>query len=395
VGGKMNTKYILGINYLLIIYIFFGCTTNVVKLDHPDNIPSENRSPWSFYDNFSSGSLSYYDQSHITGESDFNPVEFKVDENGDSFVALTSRTGLNSHFNRGQKYIKDRVELGTPYYHGDIRNREIWWGFRVKLPKNVQYNKEQDKAGEKHIMISQIKFIYKGKGITNHPHFKFNFFPNDDGTYIQVRNKYGKNNFNLKPFKSISSLEWTSYKIGIYVSENNKNGWVKFYRNGNLLFKFQGDTYSHDGGKYKHSTLRIGVYRTSGIKGIDEIESDSDTLHFDDFIVASAEEMIDSIHSKFYKIDKSIKTQITYGKFGSEYQKQLDKLADENKNLSKKLFKGVGSKKQSATAKKEYLNAIKVGTLEVYQKFLKQFGNDPSAKFHVRLIKKRIKKLNN
>ena len=41
------------------------------------------------------------------------------------------------------------------------------------------------------------------------------------------------------------------------------------------------------------------------------------------------------------------------------------------------------------------MNAIKVGTLEVYQKFLKQFGNDPSAKFHVRLIKKRIQKLNN
>ena len=390
----MNTRYISKINFIVIICIFFGCT-NVVKLDHPDNIPSEHRSPWSFHDNFSSGSLSYYDQSHIAGESDFNPVKFKVDENGDTFVALTSRTGLNSHFNRGQKYKKDRVELGTPYYHGDIRNREIWWGFRVKLPKNVQYNKEQDKAGEKHIMISQIKFIYKGKGITNHPHFKFNFYPNDDGTYIQVRNKSGKNNFYLKPFKSISSVEWTSYKIGIYVSENNRNGWVKFYRNGNLLFQFQGDTYSHDGGKYKHSTLRIGVYRTSGIKGIDEIESDSDTLHFDDFIVASAEEMIDSIHSKFYKIDKSIKTQITYDKFGAEYQKQLNKLADENKNLSKKLFKGSGSQKQSSAAKQEYMNAIKVGTLEVYQKFLKQFGNDPSAKFHVRLIKKRIQKLNN
>ena len=147
---------------------------------------------------------------------------------------------------------------------------------------------------------------------------RLGFYPNDDGTYIQVRNKSGKNNFYLKPFKSISSVEWTSYKIGIYVSENNRNGWVKFYRNGNLLFKFQGDTYSHDGGRYKHSNVRIGVYRTSGIKGIDEIEADSDTLHFDDFIVASAEEMIDSIHSKFYKIDKSIKTQITYDKFGAE-----------------------------------------------------------------------------
>ena len=390
----MNTRYISKINFIVIICIFFGCT-NVVKLDHPDYIPTEQRSPWSFHDNFSSGSLSYYDQSHIAGESGFNPVEFKVDENGDHFVALTSRKGLNSHLNRGQKYIKDRVELGTPYYYGDIRNREIWWGFRVKLPKNVFYNKEQDKAGEKHIMISQIKFIYKGKGITYHPHFKFNFYPNDDGTYIQVRNKSGKNNFYLKPFKSISSVEWTSYKIGIYVSENNKNGWVKFYRNGNLLFKFQGDTYSHDGGRYKHSNVRIGVYRTSGIKGIDEIEADSDTLHFDDFIVASTEEIIDSIHSIFYKIDQSIKTQITYGKFGDEYQEQINKLADENKDQFNKLFKGSGSQKQSSAAKQEYMNAIKVGTLEVYQKFLKQFGNDPSAKFHVRLIKKRIQKLSN
>ena len=96
----VNMKTIFfSINYLFIIYIFFGCTTNVVKLDHPDNIPSEHRSPSSFHDNFSSGSLSYYDQSHIAGESDFNPVEFKVDKNGATFVALTSRTGLNYHFN--------------------------------------------------------------------------------------------------------------------------------------------------------------------------------------------------------------------------------------------------------------------------------------------------------
>ena len=105
--------------------------------------------------------------------------------------------------------------------------------------------------------------------------------------------------------------------------------------------------------------------------------------------------MIDSIHSKFYKIDKSIKTQITYGKFGDEYQEQINKLADENEDQFNKLFKGSGSQKQSSAAKQEYMNAIKVGTLEVYQKFLKQFGNDPSAKFHVRLIKKRIQKLNN
>nr|ALS56085.1 hypothetical protein [uncultured bacterium EIL80B09] len=369
----MNKIYFTTLNFIVFICLSSGCT-NVLKLDHPDNIPIEQRSPWSFYDNFTSRSLSYYDQSHIAGEWGFNPVEFKVDENGDTFVALTSRTGLNSHFNRGQKYIKDRVEIGTPYYHGNIRNREIWWGFRVKLPKNVQYNKEQDKAGEKHIMISQIKFIYKGKGVTNHPHFKFNIYPNDDGTYVQVRNKSGKNNFYLEPFKSISALEWTSYKIGIFISDNKKKGWVKFYRNGNLLFNFKGDTFSHDGGIYKHSTVRIGVYRTSGIKGIDKIKEDSDTLHFDDFIVASTEDIIDKKLLKFYKINKLIETKISY----------------EKENQFNKLFKGSGSQKQSPEAKKDYIYAIKVGTLEEYKKFLNKYKNDPSAKFHVRLIKKRI-----
>ena len=50
---------------------------------------------------------------------------------------------------------------------------------------------------------------------------------------------------------------------------------------------------------------------------------------------------------------------------------------------------------QSPEAKKDYIYAIKVGTLEEYKKFLNKYKNDPSAKFHVRLIKKRIQKLNN
>ena len=44
--------------------------------------------------------------------------------------------------------------------------------------------------------------------------------------------------------------------------------------------------------------------------------------------------------------------------------------------------------------RKAYQNAIKIGTIEAYQKFLKQYENDSSAKFQVRLIKKRIQKLN-
>ena len=64
----------------------------------------------------------------------------------------------------------------------------------------------------------------------------------------------------------------------------------------------------------------------------------------------------------------------------NEYQEQFNKLADGNVNLFNKLFKGSGSHKQSFDAKQEYMNAIKVGTLNVHQKFLKQFGNDPSEK---------------
>ena len=45
--------------------------------------------------------------------------------------------------------------------------------------------------------------------------------------------------------------------------------------------------------------------------------------------------------------------------------------------------------------KMAFQNTIKIGTVEACQKFLKEYENDSSARFEVRLIKKRMQKLNN
>ena len=97
-------------------------------------------------DDFSKESLNQYDQSHIYfcnfNCGSYKSYQFLKEDNGNKFIRLTSRSGQLSHFNRGQKkYLKDRIELGTKSNKlskswSDLDDKEIWWSFDVKLPKN-------------------------------------------------------------------------------------------------------------------------------------------------------------------------------------------------------------------------------------------------------------------
>ena len=62
---------------------------------------------------------------------------------------------------------------------------------------------------------------------------------------------------------------------------------------------------------------------------------------------------------------------------------------------SMKIFSEVANHKQSNKAKIDFNKTIKIRTLEAYLTFLKKYENDYSAKFHVNLFKKRLRKLKN
>ena len=108
-------------------------------------------------DDFEQQRLNLYDHSHIKKKS----VEY-IKENQNTFVRLTTTIGQLSHFNRGSKHIKDRIELGTPHDFlseswDDIDGKTFWYGFDVKMPPGKSLIN-----GDK-ITISQIKTIDKDK----------------------------------------------------------------------------------------------------------------------------------------------------------------------------------------------------------------------------------------
>ena len=83
--------------------------------------------------------------------------------------------------------------------------------------------------------------------------------------------------------------EWSTYKIGIYNTRDN-DGFVRVYKDGELMFDYNGVTYDWRG-QYYQTHVRLGVYRDRvvGIKYPDQ------TIHFDDFIVVSDEKTLDQI----------------------------------------------------------------------------------------------------
>ena len=88
--------------------------------------------------------------------------------------------------------------------------------------------------------------------------------------------------------------EWSTYKIGIY-NTRGKDGFVKVYKDNELMFDYEGITYDWRG-RYTGSYIRIGIYRQSG-KNFG-IEYPDQTIHFDDFIVVSDEKTLDQLIRK-------------------------------------------------------------------------------------------------
>ena len=88
--------------------------------------------------------------------------------------------------------------------------------------------------------------------------------------------------------------EWSTYKIGIY-NTRGKDGFVKVYKDNELMFDYKGITYDWSG-PYDETCIRVGAYRDSGKQF--GIEYSDQTIHFDDFIVVSDENTLDQLIRK-------------------------------------------------------------------------------------------------
>ena len=234
-------------------------------------------------DDFSSKQLKGYDKSHIAkNKKDFKSYEFINENNGNTFIRLSSRVGQLSHFNKGQEYIKDRIELGTreqslPNSWKKLDGKTFSWMFDAKLPDNV------NGTNAKVITITQLKTIEKNnKKKQCHPGMPFRINYHDKQTWIAITDgnniKYNKKYY----FENFLTKEWINFKIEYHFS---KNGWVKVFKNNELIFDYTGNTMFTEYRNCKPITklqtfIRIGVYRNANSKN-----TKPDSIDFDNYMV--------------------------------------------------------------------------------------------------------------
>jgi hypothetical protein len=248
--------------------------------------------PWIFHDEFDSINWRRYDESHAPRSlARIGHIRLEEETNGNSYISLTSVIGQLENFNRGQdRYIKDRVELGLPprLAEFDLDDRILWYGFRVRSPEGRFVPNAHS------VTFNQFKQIQKDAG-RNRDCFPGMFWrmnaQSDGTTWMAVTDENG-NNINKTTISTFIDSDWSTVRVGVYFTESNR-GWLRAYVNGRQVYTYSGRTIMNQFTSCRpahfESYLRIGVYRGSdtrrlGNRQIDE--NQSDTLHFDTFIVS-------------------------------------------------------------------------------------------------------------
>ena len=237
------------------------------------------------------------------------------------------KDGWNIDKKGGGKEKTERAEFQTS--QKTTLNKEIWIGFKTRLPKDFNHIddrvlffqfKNQHDAMKRSPLLG-IRFYKNGNRLSiggetggnatksrseeeKYIHIIGAKYKKKGGDWI-VRSEKDREDDKTKDeddFKlttnepvSVTPLgEWSIYKIGIYNTKND-DGFVKVYKDNQLMFDYKGVTFDWRG-RYKGSYIRIGIYRDSGKQF--GIEYPDQTIHFDDFIVVSDEKTLDQLIRK-------------------------------------------------------------------------------------------------
>jgi len=332
---------------LLIVFLILSFSITAYsweKVPVPDYVDKKTKSPWNFYENFES--KSFKKLKIINKGSGKKPFKFEQDKDGNIFLAITVKDKSNKDMGSGG--VTERAELGTGYRNA--KNKEVWYGFKIRFPKDfihiddrllITQFKNQFEPFKKSPLLG-IRFYQNGEildigGDTggnpakwyNKKEYKKHgirtkYIKRDDNWVLfeikereknaikqkscvdrvvkicRSEKKYSQtwyyNNCdkcekkkNKKKIKINELGEWITFKIGLKNSKK-KDGFVKVYRNNELIMNYSGITYDWKGGQYKGTDIRIGPYRDSDPNG--EGYPDQ-TIHFDDFIVVSDKKTLD------------------------------------------------------------------------------------------------------
>ena len=314
-----------------------GATFAWEKVPVPEYIDKKTKSPWNFYEDFEDEELRFEyikNSKNVWNSPGRKAYKFEKDQNGNTFLSIT----VKHKWNRccGKNFYSERAEIFTKKKRA--KNKEIWYGFKIRFPKDF-------KDIDDRLLISQFMNEFKnmkksplmgihlywaggklvmggdtgGKATVSwnsSDHYKFkvqnSYFKksnqwktfsikrrdNDEFKIYKCEisknntvsvlpdycNKYKSNEFNATP-----KGEWSTFKIGIKNS-NKKDGFMKVYKDDELIMNYQGITFGGWKGSYKHTFIKIGPYRDTDPNGIGYPDQ---TIHYDDFIVVSDKKTLD------------------------------------------------------------------------------------------------------
>ena len=304
---------------LVYLFLILICFTS-------GNSYSKTRSPWNFFETFEKrreGRLRINKNKFTINDkgTGLKPFQIKKESDGNKYLAVTVRHGYNHdpYMKKGSE--TERAEFQTCKKALD---KEMWISFKKRLPQDFTHIDDR-------VLFFQFKNLIKGKS----PLLGLRYYKNGNRLQIggdtggnprksmsreeryvhhigtKYKNKGGnwivrwekdrregkirdEDDFKLTTNEPVSVTplgEWSTYKIGIYNTKND-DGFVKVYKDNQLMFDYKGVTFDWRG-RYKGSYIRIGIYRDSGKQF--GIEYPDQTIHFDDFIVVSDEKTLDQI----------------------------------------------------------------------------------------------------
>ena len=310
---------------ILFVLIFSIFTTTVFsdvfnttykKIPIPEDVNKKTSSPWNFYDDFETEKLNFnlncgYQKKRTNNEPLY---EFKKEDDGNTYIAVTAK---HKQCREGDT---DRSEITTT--NKDAREKIVWFGMRMRLPEDFEYIDDRTLLWQlKHMVVGGSPLVafrlyeeniikiggqYGGKpnqkwkdmhkyylhckykGIIN---LKKKWCERGEDLPLDANQKFD----NSSKYFNFGRNRWITFKVGTYTTKSD-DGFIKVYLDDNLVFDYEGPTYEYSGGDFFASAVRFGIYRDAYPENSFNFKGYPDqTVHYDDFVVASDKKTLDSI----------------------------------------------------------------------------------------------------
>ena len=287
------------------------------------NSYSKGRSPWNFSEDFENEKVGRLRTNKFTTNdkgTGRKPFKIRKDPDGNQYLEVTVKDGWNVDQKGREKETTERAEFQVKPKRA--LGKEIWISFKKRLPEDFthiddrvlffQFKNTMHIDDGKNGPLIGLRYYKNGNRLNiggdtggnagrsksrkeEHLHRIETKYKNYGGNWFQKWKKYRNESKDrdVEGKASVTPLgKWSTYKIGIHNTKND-DGFVKVYKDGELMFDYNGVTYDWRG-RYYQSHIRIGIYRDRvvGIKYPDQ------TIHFDDFIVVSDEKTLDQLIRK-------------------------------------------------------------------------------------------------